>query len=113
MLLLSQSVLSRGLDAETRLVTKQIRPTLTSLHSLNIQEGTRMHKIQFFFVYAAFAASVLAGCAYALAPVTGLIYSDVKGPITVTSQTESSKTGTAECSSLFGLFASGDASIEA
>lgn len=58
-------------------------------------------------------ATLWIGCAYAVAPVTGFVYSDVKAPLTVTSNTGYSKVGTAECSSLLGWVASGDASIEA
>ena len=56
---------------------------------------------------------LLAGCAaMAMQPVTGFIYSDVKGPLTATDNTVSSKVGTAVCTSILGLVAQGDASIE-
>jgi hypothetical protein len=55
----------------------------------------------------------LTGCAMAAAPVNGFFYSDVKGPAGATSNATSTKVGKAMCSSILGLFASGDASIEA
>ncbi|MBD3183058.1 hypothetical protein GF312_12255 [Candidatus Poribacteria bacterium] len=55
----------------------------------------------------------LAGCAaYSVAPVTGGLYTEVKMPGVVTSNTGSSKVGTATCTSILGLIAQGDASIE-
>jgi hypothetical protein len=57
---------------------------------------------------------VLAGCAaYAISPVTGFVYTDVQGPGSATSNTGSSKVGTAVAESFLGLIATGDASIEA
>jgi hypothetical protein len=64
-------------------------------------------------VLAALLIPILAGCAaYAVAPVTGFLYTDVQGPMTATESTGSSKVGTATCSSILGLVAQGDASIE-
>lgn len=57
---------------------------------------------------------LMAGCAaYSVAPVTGFIYSDVQAPAIATSNPTSSKVGKAECESILGLVALGDASIEA
>jgi hypothetical protein len=56
---------------------------------------------------------VVAGCAaYAVAPVTGFLYSNVMAPMSATSNSEYSKTGMAECTSILGLVAQGDASIQ-
>ena len=64
------------------------------------------------FTLTFFVVVLLTGCAaVATAPVSG-IYSQVKGPITATTHTKSSKVGSATCTSLLGLIASGDASIE-
>jgi len=66
---------------------------------------------------AAFAASLLlTGCANVVQPALGTpmgaIYSDVKGPLLATSQPTYSKVGEAECESILGWIARGDASIE-
>ena len=58
-------------------------------------------------------ALMLTGCAMVAAPVNGYFYSDVKGPAGATSNTTCSKVGKSTCSSILGLFASGDASIDA
>jgi tellurite resistance protein len=57
--------------------------------------------------------SFMTGCAaYAVAPVTGVLYSDVKSGMAATSADNSSKVGTATAQSILGLVAVGDASIE-
>lgn len=54
----------------------------------------------------------MVGCAaYAVSPVLGGLYTDVKAPITATSNTSYSKMGSASASSILGLIAVGDASI--
>lgn len=63
------------------------------------------------------AASVLAialsGCATANAPVNGIIYSHVTAPLMVTGSADKpTKVGRAVARSIFGLYATGDASIE-
>ncbi len=56
---------------------------------------------------------LLTGCAaYSISPVTGFIYSDVKGPLTATSNTGAGKVGIAQSTSILGLIAQGDSSIE-
>ena len=67
-----------------------------------------------FFVLALFLAGgiLFSGCASVNAPVLGLIYTDVKAPEAVTSNTGKSKKGTAVATSIMGLIAQGDASIE-
>lgn len=58
------------------------------------------------------AAFLLMGCAMATSPATGVFYTDVKAPVTATSNTGSSKVGTATLTSILGVVATGDASIE-
>ena len=55
----------------------------------------------------------LSGCAVANAPVNGLIYSNVTGPVGVTGSADKpTKVGRSTARSLFGLYATGNASIE-
>ena len=60
------------------------------------------------------AVSYLTGCAaYSTSPVTGILYTDVKAPVTATaSKTAALKSGSATVTSVLGLVATGDASIE-
>ena len=58
-------------------------------------------------------AIVLSGCATASAPVTGFVYSHVMGPVGVTGSADvPTKVGRSYARSIFGLWATGDASIE-
>ncbi len=59
------------------------------------------------------AGFLLMGCARAMSPVSGVWYTAVKAPLAVSPQQGSSKMGTSTCSSILGLIAMGDASIEA
>ncbi|MDM7915165.1 MAG: TRL-like family protein [Candidatus Eisenbacteria bacterium] len=61
---------------------------------------------------ATLSLPVLAGCAMTMTPAIGTVYYDVKGPLTATSNEVSSKVGIATCTSILGLVAQGDASIE-
>ena len=54
----------------------------------------------------------LAGCATVASPLTGVIYTDVKAPMIATDVSGSAKVGTSMASSILGLFAMGDASID-
>jgi len=73
-----------------------------------------MRKIIISLILVLFTASLLTGCAaMAVSPVTGMWYTDVKAPLTATANPGYSKTGTAKCTSILGLIATGDASIEA
>lgn len=57
---------------------------------------------------------VMSGCATGMQPVSGGLFSDVKGPLAVTSTNVGhSKTGSAKATSILGLIATGDASIAA
>ena len=58
-----------------------------------------------------FSTGSFMGCAMVVAPVTGGLYTDLKVPVTATSNTGSAKVGTGECTSILGLFAIGDCSI--
>ena len=58
-------------------------------------------------------ATFLTGCAVSVAPVSGIWFTDVKGPADATSNSGYSKVGTAYCASILGLVATGDASIKA
>ena len=57
----------------------------------------------------------LTGCAAAVhSPVTGLLVTNVKGPLTATGKSGTAlKSGSSEATSVLGLVASGDASIRA
>lgn len=53
---------------------------------------------------------VLSGCA-TTTPVSGILYADVKGPVTATSNTRGTAKGMACATAYLGLVALGDASI--
>lgn len=60
------------------------------------------------------AAILLSSCgAFAGAPVIGFAYTDVTAPLAATSNEVGSKVGTASASSILGIIATGDASIQA
>lgn len=60
------------------------------------------------------AAFLLQSCAAVKTPLSGVWYTDVKAPVTATANSgSSSKVGTAKASSILGVVATGDASIEA
>jgi hypothetical protein len=46
------------------------------------------------------------------APLFGSIYTDIKAPFAVTNHSSSSKVGAAKATSILGIVATGDASIE-
>ena len=56
---------------------------------------------------------LVTGCAMVMTPAMGGIYSKLKGPGMATSNAAGPKTGKAECESILGWVAIGDASIEA
>ena len=64
-------------------------------------------------LFATAALAVLAGCAYASSPVTGIAYSDVRSSLMATGNAAGSRVGEACSVSYLGLIASGDSSIEA
>jgi hypothetical protein len=64
-------------------------------------------------IFAASATLILSSCATVRSPLTGTFFSDVKSPLLATSNSNSSKVGTAEAKSYLGVIAIGDASIDA
>lgn len=58
-------------------------------------------------------AVMLSSCAMVKSPVPGMLYTKVNAPFAVTSNAGSSKSGMAKATSILGLIATGDASIEA
>lgn len=65
-------------------------------------------------IVAVGAATMLSSCAaFVATPALGILYTDVKAPLAATSNSGSSKVGTAQASSILGLVATGDASIDA
>lgn len=66
-------------------------------------------------IIVGYAAALLAlsGCAMVQGPVMGALYTDVKGPITATGQpSKGDRSGEACATSILGIIATGDASIE-
>ncbi len=64
-----------------------------------------------WFMFLLLVGFILTSCATSV-PVGGL-YTELKMPVTVTGETaKNSKVGTAECLSVLGLIAIGDASIQ-
>ena len=59
------------------------------------------------------SALMMSGCmAAAASPVTGMFFTDVRGPFSVVdNDVKPEKVGVAECTSILGLIAQGDASI--
>lgn len=73
-----------------------------------------MRRFSIFIIMLFCGISLMMGCAaYSVAPVTGFIYTDVQGPLSATNHDSNSKVGMATCTSILGLVATGDASIEA
>jgi len=79
------------------------------------REVNQIEKTICIFDSRAFHAGFISGCAaYAVAPVTGFVYSDIKGPMTATNASGGfSKVGTSVCTSVLGIVGQGDASIDA
>jgi hypothetical protein len=72
-----------------------------------------MRKVLAGLLFLTIAGLLVSGCAMVGAPVNGFIYTDLNAPFAATSNAASTKTGTAECSSILGLVATGDCSIAA
>ena len=64
-------------------------------------------------IIAVAVVSVLTGCATAKSPVMGSWYTDVNSSVAPTSNQAGSKVGESCATSILGLIATGDASIEA
>lgn len=58
-------------------------------------------------------AAFLGGCAAGAYPTAGLIYSSAKAPVTATESSADSKVGKSVCTTILGLVATGDCSIDA
>ena len=69
---------------------------------------------KFLVVLLIVSALSLTACAASMSPVSGLLYTEVKAPLTSTNADISDlKKGTASANSILGLVATGDASIKA
>lgn len=64
-------------------------------------------------LFVACSAVLLSSCAMVKSPLRGTWYTQVKSPVAATSNSGSTKVGTSQATSILGLVASGDASIEA
>ena len=72
-----------------------------------------MQKRIMIFLVCLSITVLLSGCgAMVMAPGTGFLYTEVKAPLTATSNSASSKVGTSQCTSILGLICTGDASIQ-
>ncbi|MDR2883732.1 MAG: TRL-like family protein [Deferribacteraceae bacterium] len=70
-----------------------------------------MKVLLFSIIFASTIA--LSGCgAVAMAPVTGFLYSDLKAPLHVSDTATWTKEGRAVCTSILGLVAIGDCSVD-
>jgi len=56
---------------------------------------------------------LLSSCAVVKSPLTGVLYTDIKAPVAATSNSNSTKVGSASATSILGVVATGDASIDA
>lgn len=65
------------------------------------------------FLLICCVAMMVSSCAFVASPVSGGIYTDVKAPITATSNAVGTKVGSAKATSILGIVATGDASIAA
>lgn len=64
-----------------------------------------------FFAILLISAMLFSGCAFVGSPVVGGVYTDVYAPLAATSNSVGTKVGTAEATSILGIVATGDASI--
>jgi hypothetical protein len=73
---------------------------------------SKMNKIK-MLVSASIVTLMFSSCAMVKSPLSGAIYTGVKAPVAVTSNSNSTKVGTSSATSILGWFAYGDASIDA
>ena len=66
----------------------------------------------FKYITAAVCVGALTGCAAGMSPVTGVLFTEVSGPLSATTGS-AARTGTATCKSILGAVATGDCSIDA
>lgn len=72
-----------------------------------------MKRTIIYVLVALVSTALLAGCgAYASSPVTGFWFTQISAPLDATSNAGSGKVGTGTCSSILGLIAMGDCSID-
>ncbi len=71
-----------------------------------------MKKFLFTLGLIASLSLLSTGCAFVAAPVTGVVYTSTKAPIVATSNELGTKVGTGEATSILGIAATGDASIQ-
>jgi len=64
-------------------------------------------------VFAFSVALLLSSCATVKSPLSGILYTNVKAPVAVTGNSNSTKVGTSQATSILGIVATGDASIDA
>ena len=57
--------------------------------------------------------ALMSSCAAVKSPLSGVVYTKVKAPVAVTDNSNSTKVGSAQATSILGIVAKGDASIEA
>ena len=68
----------------------------------------------FIFVGLIAIVSLFSGCAASVStPLPGFLYTDVRAPLAVTSNSGASKVGTSYATSILGIVASGNAGIDA
>jgi hypothetical protein len=71
-----------------------------------------LKKIKLFAMTLSVVA-LMSSCATVKSPLSGILYTDVKAPFAVTSNANSTKVGSSQATSILGIFATGDASIDA
>jgi len=71
-----------------------------------------MKKVK-MLVLVAGSALLLSSCASLKSPLLGVLYTQVKAPVAATGNSGSTKVGTSKATSILGLIATGDASIDA
>ncbi|MCX6171534.1 MAG: TRL-like family protein [Flavobacterium sp.] len=71
-----------------------------------------MKKVK-MFLFMAGSSFLISSCAMVKSPLSGYVYTGVKAPVTATSNSNSTKVGTSNATSILGWFAFGDASIDA
>ncbi len=57
--------------------------------------------------------ALMTSCAVVKSPLVGVWYTDVKSPVAVTGNSNSTKVGSSEATSILGIIATGDASVDA
>lgn len=72
-----------------------------------------MRKLKLLLIVPCIALMLSSCGAFVSSPLPGVIYTDVKSPVTATSNENSTKVGTSEAVSILGWVATGDASIDA